>query len=162
MYKKEAKMRRELLLLCINFQKKQFVISRVRLNFSKKFRISLILAIVNKIFWRYFSIFFLYYKKKENLKKKFFLKIITFWIINNNFIELFDNYLVINMATICSSYDIFIWFWRDIWLYWIHWTINEKSRIFVFFQFFLWYILLRNIYMYMQYWMEKLKSWEFQ
>lgn len=50
MYKKEAKMRRELLLLCINFQKKQFVISRVRLNFSKKFRISLILAIVNKIF----------------------------------------------------------------------------------------------------------------
>lgn len=70
-------------------------------------------------------------------------------MISNNFIELFDNYLVINMAIICSSYDIITWFWRDIWLYWIHWTMKEKSRItswiFVFFLFSLWFILLCNI-----------------
>lgn len=72
MYKKQAGMRRNLLPLCINFQREQFIMSRVLLNFSKRFYISFIsLAIVEQDILTMFFDFFLvlyYYIIKKNYK----------------------------------------------------------------------------------------------
>lgn len=62
MYKKQAGMHRNLLPLCVNFQREQFIMSRVLLNFSKRFYISFIsLAIVEQDILTMFFDFFLYY-----------------------------------------------------------------------------------------------------